>query len=179
MIKHIGYIFWGLLLVILDFRLNQFDVLPDFVGYILVALGCGGLVTASSKFTIARNSCWALLVLSLVELIVTGDLRAILAIIQLAVNCTMMWFLLGGFMDLSLSIGRPDLAGKAGNRRMVYVALTCVASLLGFVAQQTRDISTMAIIVIVVAMVVLVVMILHLIHQIKSVLIENSNMVVH
>jgi hypothetical protein len=174
MIKHIGYIFWGLLLVILDFKLNQFDVLPDFIGYILVSLGCGGLVAASGKFAIARNSCWALLVLSLVEFIVTGDLRAILGIVQLVLNCTMMWFLLGGFMDLSLSMGRPDLAEKAGNRRMVYVALTCVASILGFVAQQTRHISTLAIIVIVVAMLVLTAMILHLIHQIKSVL-ANSN----
>ena len=175
MIKQIGYIFWGLLLVILDFKLNQFDILPDFIGYILVAVGSGGLMAASSQFAIARNSCWALVALSLVGLVLRGDLGAILGVIQLAANCTMMWFLLGGFMDLSLSIGRSDLADKASNRRVVYVALTCGASVLGFVAQQTRDISPVLLIVIVVAMLVLLVLILHLIHQVKSALIDNSN----
>jgi hypothetical protein len=34
-----GYIFWGLILVILDFKINGFDLLPDVIGYVLVGIG--------------------------------------------------------------------------------------------------------------------------------------------
>lgn len=175
MTASIGYIFWGLLVVILDFNINQFDILPDFIGYILIAVGSNGLVSASRHFATARNSCWALMALSLIELIIKGDIEAVLGIIHLALNCTMMWFLLGGFMGIAVSYNRQDLAEKASNRRIVYVSLMCIASLLGFIAHEVRDIAALAVVVIVVAMLVLVVMILHLIHQVKSVLVENSN----
>ena len=174
MTTYISYIFWGLLIVILDFTINQFDLLPDFIGYILVSIGSNGLIVASGRFTIARNSCWALVALSLIELIVERELGVILGIIHMIVNCTMMWFLLGGFMDIAISYNRQDLAEKASTRRTVYVILMCVASLLGFIAHETRDAAVLIVIVIVVAMLILVVMILHLIYQVKSITINNS-----
>ena len=78
-------------------------------------------------------------------------------------------------MDIAISYNRQDLADKASNRRTVYVILMCVASLMGFIARETRDVPALLIIVIVLAMLILVAMILHLIYQVKSVTINNSN----
>ncbi len=170
MTTSISFIFWGLLLVILDFNVNQFDLLPDFIGYILVAVGAGGLISISGQFTTARNSCWALVALSIIGMVVRGPLGLFLGIIHLIVNCIMMWFLLGGFMDLSISYKRPDLAVKASNRRTIYVVLMCIATLISFLAQGSRDMAALLVVAVVVAMLVLVIMILHLIHQIKTVI---------
>ena len=175
MATHIRCIFWGLLLVILDFNINQFDLLPDFIGYILVAVGSHGLVVASRHFIVARNSCWALVVLSLVELLMQGDVGILLEIIHLAANCIMMWFLLGGFMGIAITYNRQGLAEKASHRRIAYVVLMCTASLLGLIAYEVRDIAALVAIAIVVAMLVILVMILHLIHQVKRVTLEDSN----
>ncbi len=43
MAKSLSLIFWGLLLVFVDLRLDAFDVLPDVVGYVLAAIGAGRL----------------------------------------------------------------------------------------------------------------------------------------
>src|SRR5215468_10329476 len=66
MFKRFGQIFWGLLLVILDFNIDHVDILPDFIGYILMAVGCGGLVTVSRRFARARVLCWILAVLAVI-----------------------------------------------------------------------------------------------------------------
>lgn len=48
-------IFWGLLFVVLDIRINSIDLfLPDFVGYILIASGLGLLATHDKWFRRAR-----------------------------------------------------------------------------------------------------------------------------
>ena len=173
MTASIGYIFWGLLLVILDFNINQFDIFPDFIGYILAAVGAGGLISISNQFTTARNSCLVLVPLSIIDMLVRGQIGLFLGIISLILNCIMMWFLLGGFMDLSSSYKRPDLAVKASNRRTIYIVLMGIATLASFLSQANRDVAATVIVPVVVAMLVLVVMILHLIHKIKNVVEPN------
>jgi hypothetical protein len=55
MATHFTQLFWGLLLVILDFfMINGFDLLADGVGYLIVAAGCRGLSSLSSRFETAQ-----------------------------------------------------------------------------------------------------------------------------
>lgn len=35
----INKLFWGLLLVLLDVKINQLDILPDIIGYLIVVSG--------------------------------------------------------------------------------------------------------------------------------------------
>jgi hypothetical protein len=175
MATYIGYVFWGLLLVILDVTLNQFDVLPDFIGYILVAIGAGRLVATSSRFGVARDLSWALMAISIVSLFVRGDLATIIYFIGLVANCTMMWFLLGGFAGIAAAHHRQDLAEKAAQRRVIYVVLMVVAAFVNLVGHEIRDFAALAVVVVVVAMLVLTVMILHLIHQLKTLVAQTPN----
>ena len=52
------YIFFGYLLVFLNIRINGFDIMPDFIGYLLIFAGANKLRERSSYFSKARF--WAL-----------------------------------------------------------------------------------------------------------------------
>lgn len=45
---------WGLVLVLVDIRVQGFDLLPDVVGWVLVALGTRRFVIATRRFTAGR-----------------------------------------------------------------------------------------------------------------------------
>jgi hypothetical protein len=63
-------IFWGLLFVVLDIRMNSIDwILPDFVGYILIASGLSALVQYHQWFRTARLVAIILIFVSLTSLV--------------------------------------------------------------------------------------------------------------
>jgi hypothetical protein len=163
-----GQVFWGLLLVILDVTINHLDILPDFLGYILVAMGLGGLTGLSMQFATARTCAWALVPIAVVAMLPSREFAVAIEFIGLALNCVMMWYLLGGIMDYSTARGRPDLAERASTRRVAYVALMCLATLLGFVAGGAGRQAGLLVITVVVCSLVLVIMILHLIHRVRT-----------
>lgn len=167
MFTRFGQIFWGLLLVILDFNINRIDILPDFVGYILIAVGCRGLSSASRHFATASMMSWVLLGVTVVGYAVSGDLAQIWRLVHLAVDCAMIWFLLGGVMELATIRQRPDLSDRASKRRISYVALMCLLTLTGYVAQGSRDTATFMAVVGIVCILLLLILILHLIHRAK------------
>lgn len=59
---------WGLLLTMIDFRINNLDLLPDAIGYLLVLVGLSRMKEGLRYFKIARWSAIVLLLLSLVQL---------------------------------------------------------------------------------------------------------------
>ncbi|HEX5875550.1 MAG TPA: hypothetical protein VFY60_12955 [Pyrinomonadaceae bacterium] len=63
-------IFWGLLFVVLDIRINSIDLfLPDFVGYILIASGLGLLAPHDKWFRSARVIAIIMIAFSLTDLV--------------------------------------------------------------------------------------------------------------
>jgi len=63
-------IFWGLLFVVLDIRLNSIDLfLPDFVGYILIVSGLGLLAPHDKWFRRARVMAIIMIFFSLTNLV--------------------------------------------------------------------------------------------------------------
>ncbi|MHC4877401.1 MAG: hypothetical protein ACYTGL_12980 [Planctomycetota bacterium] len=166
MATHFSQLFWGLLLVILDFKINGFDLLVDGIGYLIVAAGCGGLAELSPRFALARTLSFILAVLWLIGFGITGEAAIAYGFLVLIVNCTFMWQLLGGIAEFAQSRQRPDLGERAHNRRLGYVIVMVVSQLLAIAAQGSRDAAPLAI-VLVAAMLILLVMILHLIHRVK------------
>ncbi len=170
----LGLAFWGLLLVILDININQFDLLPDFVGYVLVGLGAGGLGGVSPQFLTARNLCWLLVPMSLLGLVVGGSLGVLLGLVSIALNAIMMWFLLGGIMDVAASFGLPNLVEKASTRRKVYAVLMGAAICLIVVAQAHTGLAALGVIAVVIPMLILLVMILHLVWEVRNAVSSSS-----
>ena len=163
---HFSQLFWGLLLVILDFTINGFDLLPDGLGYLVVAAGCGGLSALSPRFSTARSLCFVLAVLWLVGFAIHGDIATLYGFATTLVNCAFIWQLLGGIGEFAMDRGRSDLAGRAHNRRLAYVAIMIGTTLLAFMMNGSRDAGPL-VVVLVVSMLILMVMILHLIHRTK------------
>ncbi len=163
---HFSQLFWGLLVVIFDFSINGFDLLPDGVGYLIVAAGCRGLSQYSPKFATAGTLCFVLGALWLLGFAVHGDLAIPFGLVTMIVDCAMIWQLLGGIGEFALSRQRQDLADRASNRRVAYVAIVVSSSLLAFATQGSRNAGPLAIIL-VIGMLILIVMILHLIHRVK------------
>ncbi|HIK14176.1 MAG TPA: hypothetical protein IGS53_02570 [Leptolyngbyaceae cyanobacterium M33_DOE_097] len=166
MATQFSQIFWGLLLVILDISINGFDLLVDGVGYLIAAAGCFGLSSLSSRFVGAGTLCLVLAALWLIGFVVPGDIATAQGLVTNVVDCAMMWQLLGGIRKFALSRQREDLAKQAGDRRVAYVVITAIISLILFAMRGSPNAVLLAVIL-AVAMLILLVMILHLIHRVK------------
>jgi hypothetical protein len=132
----LAQVFWGLALVAVDLRLGRFDVLPDFVGYVLVALGAGGLLSLSGQFNFARLLSWALVPVSLIPWLFQGTLLKLVWWLRLPLDGAMIWFLLGGIIQVATAKQRSDLSGHAALARLAYLgvlAASVVVSLLAAV----------------------------------------------
>jgi hypothetical protein len=164
----LGQIFWGLLLVILNIRIYRFDVLPDFIGYILVAVGAGGLVAVSGRFITARYLSWMLMPVSLLSLVPDHELGLLPYLVQATLNIGMIWSLLGGIADLAVSCGRLDLAGHAAKRRTLYASFMGFSVLLILQARADRSEAGLAAVLIVIAMLVITVLVLQLIWKVRD-----------
>jgi hypothetical protein len=143
----------GLLLIFLDLRLNGFDVLPDFVGYALVALGCGGLGDCSHSFLTAQKLSWILAVVDVAGYFVPRHL--LLAAIILALNCSLIWFLCGGIIELATRRNRADISQRAMGVRIVYVFLTTLTFLMAILLEGSRDAAPLVIVLVITGMIVM------------------------
>ncbi|QDV21638.1 hypothetical protein Pan153_63280 [Gimesia panareensis] len=173
---HFSQLFWGLLIVLLDFSINGFDLLPDGVGYLIMAAGCYGLASLSPRFLTAQTLCLVLAVLWLIHFAIDGTAAVFFKFLMQVVNCVMIWQLLGGIREFALSKTRQDLARRAENRRLAYVALLAVSTILAIGIQDSPEIAPVAIVP-VIALLVLIVMILHLIHRVKVELVAPERLV--
>lgn len=169
MSAHFTQIFWGLVIVAVNISINHFDFLPDGLGYFLVAIGCAGLVPLSPRFATARLLAWILAAFWLVGFAVPPKLELIYGVPFAIVNCVMMWQLLGGIGDVALDRSRPDLAERASNLRIAYIAVMGAATLLApVIAQGARELTMPFVVVTVVAGLVVLVMILQLVRRVRS-----------
>ena len=108
-----GFMFWGVLLVAIDFKFKQFDFVPDFVGglgYALVAIGTGGLATMTGNFIAACTFGWLLVLVTAGEAYLTGDAARSFAVLMTVMNFAMMWTTLSGVQDIAIGRNRPELA---------------------------------------------------------------------
>ena len=164
---YFAQLFWGLLLVILDFSINGFPLLPDGLGYFIVAGGCRGLISTSSRFSSARTLCFILALLWLIGFVIQGEIAVLYRLAMVVVDCTMIWQLLGGIADYAIQRHRSDLAQRARNRRLAYAAIMASVTLIGFAMHGSNDAGPL-VIILGVSVLVLLVMILHLIHRVKT-----------
>jgi|SRR5436190_19890961 len=163
----LGQIFWGLVLIAVDVRVRTFDILPDFVGYILVALGAAGLVSSSRHFNLARFFSWVLVPVSIAGFFFHGYFGMTLRIAQIALDGAMMWFLLGGLMEIAQGRQRADLVSRAVLCRIAYICLMCVVGLIAIIGRGLPNVAGALGTVTFLVMLCLVAVILHLLYELK------------
>lgn len=62
---------WGYLLILIDINIERFDILPDFLGYILQLVGLYHLKRLNVYFHIGYGAAWALLAVSAIQFFIT------------------------------------------------------------------------------------------------------------
>ncbi|GIO14752.1 hypothetical protein J19TS2_43070 [Cohnella xylanilytica] len=118
-------IFWGLLIDLIDFRFNGFDLLPDVIGYALILAGLTKLRPHSRGYRIAWIAAVVLLLLSALQLFgVRGEISltggegpeaGALGLVSLALAANMVFFygICDGIRQSALERRRLSLAGTA------------------------------------------------------------------
>lgn len=123
--KSYSRIAWGLSLELVDFRLGSFDLLPDFLGYLLIMLGLSGLRSNGRYFSIAWGAAGIQLVMSLLQLLglqmgisltsnETPSLNVlVLASIVIALDLVMIYGICGGIRAHAFERRKLELAFSA------------------------------------------------------------------
>lgn len=165
--QRFGQIFWGFPFLMLELPFHGFDLLPDSIGCILIAVGCRGLVVVSKQFRMAQACSWTLCVLSLVGYVVPKHLALPYSLLFLAVECATVWFVLGGVMEFTSARQREDLSLRASDRRVACVILIGVGVIGGIVAHGAGDLAAIMMAVGVICMVSALALIMHMLHRVR------------
>ncbi|MHC4441407.1 MAG: hypothetical protein ACYTBZ_02175 [Planctomycetota bacterium] len=142
-------IFWGFLLVFLDFRFNRFDIFPDFLGYILITWGLSILAPMHQRFDKAKIYAGIMIVFSLIDLVqikAKGEAEFILFLIntmQIILNLIMVWNICQGIIELANTAQNQNLAEKANFRRNLYMAVMIIVLCCCTFTLFTGDIETL------------------------------------
>ena len=125
-------LFWGFLFMF-DFRIQQVDVLPDFIGYLFFYMGLSSLSVEREEFAAAKRLAPALIILSIPSIhavsFAIDDLSGF-RFLMLALNLTvvildllMVYRICKGIEGWAYVSGNGGLGEKARLRWMMYLSL--------------------------------------------------------
>lgn len=123
-----NYIFWGLLFLLINFDVQGYDILPDFIGYILFVIGFTQLRDYNHRFSTARIISIILLILSFLNeyvfsVTVTGVfiyILTLLGVIYKILELVLIYHLCKGISEVALSRDENQLAETAMLRWKLY-----------------------------------------------------------
>ena len=134
-----SYIFFGYLLVFLNARINGFDILPDFIGYLLIFAGINKLAARSRYFSKASFLALFMSVVSLGDLIhletITVESELFMALLVAAsvfftvIPLYLMYFITKGVADLEWDAGKnlaADRLMQAWKMNVFVTLLLCI-----------------------------------------------------
>ena len=131
------FIFWGYFLIFFHLRINGFDLLPDFLGWALIAAGLNGLADKSEHFKQAKP--WAAGLAVYTGIITAGQLFGmnfiglvfiVINIIVFCVNLYISYSVACGVGDWERSTGQELGAGKLMEVWKVMAVLNIASSVL-------------------------------------------------
>jgi hypothetical protein len=116
----------GFLLVLFTFRVGGVDVLPGFIGFVIVYLGLGDLADREPGFVEARKYTMPLALISLFFFVQLdlGLLTMALAVVYAGVTLLTLWHIFKGITNLAVAAEQTPLAQAAMVRWKYYLVLT-------------------------------------------------------
>lgn len=140
-------IFWGTVFLF-DFRINGYDILPDFIGYILITAGLTTVMHLNKKFEYARIFSTILIIPSVFTIYEGGNLEisSISQIFEVAYASFILlsgflitilflfyvYFLYTGIQEEATKIPDMDLANKA-KLVFVFILITSISSYIAII----------------------------------------------
>jgi len=128
---------WGFVFEVIDFRVFYFDILPDFVGYIMIATALQQLGTQHGIFKNAKWLAIGMIALSLPHVLMAsnvtfesfGELPLYFHIYSeglLACHVLIVYWICQGLRDIAHTKGHTDLFLSVVYRRNVYMGLAII-----------------------------------------------------
>ncbi|GFP76088.1 hypothetical protein [Clostridium fungisolvens] len=133
--KGFTWLFWGFLFVMLSFNINNFDILPDIVGYIFFAIGISKLSNESSYFLKAGKYNIVLIILSIPRIFNSSIpltnftftssalIAIILFIVSIIFNLLTIYNLFQGIQEMARQKGNSSLELEADDKWKQYLFL--------------------------------------------------------
>lgn len=134
--------YWGFLFIMIDFKLQGFDILPDIVGYLFFAAGFSMLALNSEYFKRAGRQNIGMIILSIffiyeppaqgggIQLGPLGVYGILIGILSMILSLFVVYNLFMGIKEMSLAAGRMDIYDEADNRWRQFLAIQLSALLL-------------------------------------------------
>jgi hypothetical protein len=163
--------YWGFLFIMIDFRFQGVDILPDIIGYWMLAGGLGMLASRSIFFEKARSLNMFMIVLSIFQIYdrpaqgggiqfgFLGPLGALIGIAGTILSLFVIYNLFMGIKDIATMQGNKLISDEAQSRWTQYLALT-LGSLLAIVLIIIPPLAMIFLIVLLILSVVLTFMIM-------------------
>lgn len=126
---------WGFLFVLIDFRINGFDILPNIIGYILFTVGLGILAGNSIYFVKARNFNIPMIILSFfsiyqqpgqgggIQLGPLGLASIPISIISMVLAILVVYNIFKGIKEMSEAREQMDIYSEADTRWRQFLLL--------------------------------------------------------
>lgn len=137
-------IFWGMILVSLDLKLSSansaLDLLPDFVGYLLIAVGTKALSADSDYFKKAHVFSIIMIVLGAVDWLCAGIgvyipntvPYIIISLIMIAASLAVVWLIIAGLGQVERETHAPLCSEKLWRSFWVLVVSEVATFVLSF-----------------------------------------------
>ena len=163
--RALSYIAWGNLLILLDFSLNRLDLLPNWVGYLLILYAIGWLAGELRDLPLLRPFCTLLLLAELadwVAVFLTGEaLTGRLFLVNALLVCVSLYFHFQLLGDLASLAGRQEEAGALARRlrgcRNVEAVIQVLALLLAWLPGPEGLLTALAALLVITGLVVCII----------------------
>ncbi len=130
MARGFTFLFWGLIFIFVDVRIDRFEIAPDFIGYALIALGAHFLWQYTRDFRKAQYIALALIPFSLLAFARPPPVPQVLAIPEAVLSFVMVWILIGALITFSEERDRPVFADYMRICRRFYAGIAVFAFFL-------------------------------------------------
>ncbi|HEY5586250.1 MAG TPA: hypothetical protein VIK78_17375 [Ruminiclostridium sp.] len=128
-------LYWGFLFIMLDFKIQGVDILPDIIGYILFAVGLSMLAGNSMNFKKAGNFNIPMIIISIFSIYEKpaqgggiqfgpfGILGIPITIAILVLSLLVVYYIFMGIKDMAQIQGQSDIYEEADNRWRQFLLL--------------------------------------------------------
>lgn len=173
--------YWGFLFIMLSFRIQGFDILPDIVGYLFLASGFRALSEESTFFSKAAKYNIPMIILSIfsiyqrpaqgggIDFGPMGLWSILFAIAGFIFNLLVVYNLFMGIREMAEKRGQYEIMEEAGNKWGQYKMLQ-IAVLFSFVLILIPPIAIVYFIVLFIISIILAVSILGFLKRCEGVL---------
>lgn len=127
---------WGFLFIMIDFRLQGFDILPDVIGYLFFAAGLSALAEQNEMFKKAVPLNVVMIIISIFSIyerpaqeggVYFNPFGMLIGILSLIFGLFVAYLVFRGIQQMADEHGAKDINEEAGKRWTQYLALQMAA----------------------------------------------------